>query len=107
MTRHRRIAIALAGWCLLGPPVRDSGNYHSRLNPSEPLANWINWRNPAKPDRCFAYLTTCQAWKKKAQPEADKLHAHPSEYMEHLADSFDAAECISTDDPRLKKSSHK
>jgi hypothetical protein len=105
MTIRHAAALALVGWYLLIPPVFSPMGDHPRafndLNAS--LKKWDIWAP-------FESETSCKREKERIQSEAPLRLKFAREYPDQdrngnivaVAEAWQRAECIATDDPRLK-----
>jgi hypothetical protein len=95
MTLRHSAALALVGWYLLAPPVTPGPNGSFMVNKGAPFSQW---------DHIDSYdaATDCSDDKAKISAQLNKL-ANPSnpKSIEAYIRSY-SAECIATDDPRLK-----
>lgn len=93
-------ALALVGWYLMAPPLQDwvlmsqlnAGSYNSGLKLG-PLSQWENEGPYDSADRCFAALV---AMRQKADPDPHSVAKTQLQYEARFA------QCIASDDPRLK-----
>jgi hypothetical protein len=98
--------LALVGWYLLIPPVFSPMGNHPRafndLNAS--LNRWDIWAS-------FESNTSCEKEKERIQNEAPLrlkfAHEHPDQdrngNIVAVAEAWQWAECVATDDPRLRE----
>ena len=94
MKLHRAAALALVGWYLMVPPPID--RYHNRLN--APLSQWhvhSAWNSAGE----------CDVARKGIWEDAKKRNFDPrdSAFDASVKEGIKAAQCISSDDPRLAK----
>jgi hypothetical protein len=106
MTLRHAAALTLVGWYLMVPPVVDNAPGHSGkwvaaiMNGS--LTNWEQWASYDTAKECNDFRfnessdTAHSLVSGKIPPE--KRHAIEKYYAE-----IDLAQCIATDDPRLKR----
>jgi hypothetical protein len=104
MLRHTA-ALALVGWYVLIPPVFSPMGGHPRSSNdlSAPLNRWDIWGTP------FDSETSCRKEKERLRSEAPLrlkfAHEHPDQYgnIVAIAEAWQFAECVATDDPRLRR----
>ncbi len=100
-------AVALIGWYLLIPPVFSpmGGNPRSSNDLAAPLNRWDIWGRP------FDSAASCTKEKERLRTEAPRrlkfAHEHPDQdpngNIVAVAEAWQFAECVATDDPRLKR----
>ena len=91
MQLRHAAALALVGWYLLVPPsMNGSGN----LNAKAPLAQWIN-------EGAFDRADECESARANGAT-ATAGGATSEQQIKSLREMFAHAQCIGTDDPRLK-----
>jgi hypothetical protein len=91
MKPRHAAALALVGWYLLVPPsMNGSGN----LNAKAPLAQWIN-------EGAFDRADDCESARANGAM-ATAGGATSEQQIKSLREMFAHAQCIGTDDPRLK-----
>jgi hypothetical protein len=98
-------ALALVGWYLLIPPVFSPMGDHPRSfnDLNAPLDKWDIWAK-------FESYKSCEKEKEHLRKEAPLrlkfAHEHPDQdpngNIVAVAEAWQMAECIATDDPRLK-----
>jgi hypothetical protein len=100
MKLHYAAALALVGWYLLAPPVQEgsdgSGKTFYWANDKAPLPEW---RQIGSYDAAQA----CDAAKWKHLADTARTTDTKSDYQSAFVLSDSAAQCIATDDPRLKE----
>ena len=82
-------ALALVGWYLMVPPVESGG----RVNFEAPLSQWHRWGSYDTARECSVDESDLIDRGKRVREE------HPQNEM---TDMFTQAQCIASDDPRLK-----
>jgi hypothetical protein len=111
MNIRHAAALALVGWYLMLPPLRDKA-----VHTEAPLAQWQNYGNFDTAVECLLTKTAMQ--KEERDPtlrtemkakalEQGKLDSKELDQQVAFAITLaiagsDAAQCVSTDDPRLK-----
>jgi hypothetical protein len=90
-TRHAA-ALAFVGWYLMIPPP------HSNESDRAPLSEWSVYKTFESADLCHYFA---------AETASGMLEDPPADFAERFDGSFmvifKQAECVSTDDPRLKE----
>jgi hypothetical protein len=99
MNLHHRVALALVGWYLMTPPVVRSG-FVTAEEPSAPKSTW-------NIQRSFNTSAECHSARNKFLADPDKNVFYPAESAKtvrykSLSKRKVEAECIASDDPRLK-----
>ena len=83
MTPHHAAALALVGWYLMIPPVRDG----TQPDTQAPVSAWTVFRK-------FDSAAACQEWKLRLETRARRSGKYGPR---------PAFMCIASDDPRLKE----
>jgi hypothetical protein len=99
MNLRHAAALALVGWYLMMPPV----NSDNTVDLDAPLSKWIVGASFDAANQCEtvrAMTTTPVQWKAdiRAAKKAGRLPLTRAEYDKRV----EAAQCVATDDPRLK-----
>ena len=107
MKLRHAAALALVGWYLLIPPVFSpmGSNPRSSNDLSAPLNRWDIWGN------AFDSEVSCRKEKERLRAEAPRrlrfAHEHPDQdpngNIVAVSEAWQLAECIASDDPRLKR----
>lgn len=86
-------ALALVGWYLMYPPMTPSNQSLT----DRPLAEW-------KSGASFDTAKDCEATRLRVKKSAKdfKDATEGDAVFRNLAENIDSAQCVSTDDPRLK-----
>jgi hypothetical protein len=90
MKPHHAAALALVGWYLMSPPISRSSSRQISLDFSKPLSEWVPLESYETP---VDYNKEIDAMNKRAVSMAREHHR-----MLELSH----AQCVATDDPRLK-----
>ncbi len=106
MNSRHIAALALVGWYLLIPPVfSPMGQHHRSFNDlSAPLNKWDIWAK-------FDSRDSCEKDKEHLRTEAPRrlefAREHPDQGLNGnivaVSEAWQLAECVATDDPRLKE----
>lgn len=102
-------ALALVGWYLMTPPVTDN-NGHYMIAENAPLSDWKNIGGFDSADECTEYKFWLNSGLKKRYGEdfgtrlARLLRSKGTYEIASDAATL-VAQCIASDDPRLKESS--
>jgi hypothetical protein len=96
-TRHAA-ALALVGWYLMLPPPisRDFGNEHGPFDLGAPLNTWMLYASTDSARECNDLIQ--ENIKNIRKPNGPL----PKGYVRLSVEIFGVAECIASDDPRLK-----
>jgi len=106
MNLRHAAALALMGWYLLIPPVFSPMGAHQRSfnDLSAPLNRWDIWAK-------FDSQGSCEKEQQRLRTEAplrlNFAHDHPDQdpngNIVAVSEAWQLAECIASDDPRLKR----
>lgn len=96
----RRAVWYLAGWYLLVPPFQGPGGEAARRFQGDLAAPFSDWRITGSYDAAAG----CQAERNKVIEAGLRMRADTSSSRDDLdfAEVLSVAQCVSTDDPRLK-----
>ena len=99
MNPRHAAALALVGWYLMLPPPvsRDVGNEHGPFDLGAPLNTWMLYASTGSARDCNNLI----------QENIENIRKHngpaPKGYVRLPVEIFEVAECIASDDPRLKE----
>ena len=99
MKPRHAAALALVGWYLLAPPF--AAPYTP--DPTAPLSQWDHEESFDSATKCEDYAADLlKTAKAKAFAARDSTNPFKAAAFQGFADAQALAQCISTDDPRLK-----
>jgi hypothetical protein len=93
MIFHHIAAIALVGWYLMIPPMSASG-----VDISAPLSRWTVYKNYDSIHLCVAGETQL-----RERGDREPNMTPPLQFPPRQLEQFASADCIASDDPRLKE----
>jgi len=100
MKPRHAAAFALVGWYLMLPTPR--GHNSLRYGPDLPLSKWTVFQSFDSADDCGTTLAHMLLATKKALKKIRDNDLDTADSSGRLAFLFTQAECIATDDPRLR-----
>jgi hypothetical protein len=93
-------ALALMGWYLMSPPS-DKGNPHV-IDSNAPLATWVKIPTPDR-EFCESAVKTLRTGGANHSTQSPKAGNSRTLTSSEFRKKLLAAQCVATDDPRLKE----
>jgi hypothetical protein len=98
MSLRHAAALALVGWYLMLPPTIDP--LDMPVNSDAPISKWSHYGSFDSATECESNI---QYLHQKAMKFTRAQRVHPTTPEQSEAEQYMFAECIATDDPRLKE----